>query len=168
LHASELQEQTWSLRFNNVAVEDMLKQLSQATGVDISTNKTPNMERITRSCENQTMEHIIRDVFRGTSYTLVWHYGENHLESIGICFFDGDSGASRKLSTNRKSGPTNRFTRRSSTQSSPRSPRQITQPKKRLPRDLAASGSIPKRAAQKRSEDDEDEDEDEDAFDEED
>ena len=166
-HASESQAQTWSIRFNKVAVSDIIKQLSQATGVEIYTNKTPNMERITRAYEDQTIEHIIRDALRGTNYTLVWHYGENQLESIGICFFGAGSGTSKKLSTNRNAGSKNRVARRGSTQRPPRYRKQVSQPKKRLPGGLAASKSKSRSVAEDRSEDD-DEDEDEDEMDEED
>jgi hypothetical protein len=164
-----MEEQTWSMRFNNVAAADMLKQLSQATGVEIYTNKTPNMERITRAYDDQTIEHIIRDALRGTNYTLVWHYGENQLESIGICFFGAGSGTSKKLSTNRNSGSNNRVARGGPTQRTPIYRRQVSQPKKGLPRGLAASKSKSKPVAKDKSEDDDEaEDEDEGELDEED
>jgi hypothetical protein len=167
--ASELQEQTWSLRFNNVAVGDMLKQLAQATGVEISTNKTPNINRLTRSYENQTIEDIIRDALRGTNYTLVWHYGENQLESIGICFFDAGSGGPDTLSSNRRARPNNRVVGRGLDRNQPRSQRQITQPKRRVSRGLAQSKSKQKTSAKERGDDeDEIEDEDDDETDEED
>jgi hypothetical protein len=167
-HASEIEERTWSLRFNNVAVGDMLKQLSRATGVEISTNKTPNTERITRSYEDQTIEHIIRDALRGTNYTLVWHYGENQLESVGICFYDAGGGTSSKLSTNRNTGSNNPIARGGSTQRPPRYRTQVSQPKRPpVPRNLAASKSKSRTAAKERTDED-DEPEDEDEMDEED
>jgi hypothetical protein len=164
-----MEEQTWSMRFNKVAVADIIKQLSQATGVEIYTNKTPNMERITRDYEDQTIEHIIRDALRGTNYTLVWHYGENQLESIGICFFGADSGTSKKLSTNRNAGSKNRVARGGSTPRPPSYRRPGRQPKKALPRGLAAGKSKSRSVAKDKSEDEEmDEDEDEDDEDDED
>ncbi len=159
-HASELQEQTWSLRFNNVAIGDVLKQLSRATGVEISTNKTPNMERITRSYEDQTIEDIIRDALRGTNYTLVWHYGEKQLEFIGICFFDAGSGGPDTFSDNRRGRPNNRVVGRPLDRNQPRSQRQITQPKRRVSRDLSANKSKPKTAPKKEGSEDEDDIED--------
>jgi type II secretory pathway component GspD/PulD (secretin) len=153
-HASESQEQTWSIRFNKVAVADIIKQLSQATGVEIYTNKTPNMERITRAYEDQTIEHIIRDALRGTNYTLVWHYGENQLESIGICFFDAGSGTSKNLSTDRNSGSNNRVARAGSTQRPPSYRKQVNQPKKALPRGLSASKAKSRSVVEDEGEDD--------------
>jgi hypothetical protein len=155
------------MRFNKVAAADMLKQLSQATGVEIYTNKTPNMERITRSYEDQTIEHIIRDALRGINYTLVWHYGDNRLESVGICFFDAGSGPSHKVSTNRKSGPNNRVARGGSTQRSPSYRRQASQPRKSSPGGLAASKSKSRSVAED-EDDDVDDDVDEDELDDED
>ena len=141
----------------------LLTLLCEATGVEISTNKTSNMKRITRSYENQTIENIIRDVFRGTSYALVWNYGENHLESIGICFFDSGSSGSRNVSTNKRSTPNKRVVGRSLAQKPPRSRREISQPKKRLPGNLAASKSKSKTTAkEKNGDDDEDDDDDDD------
>ena len=148
------------MRFNNVAVGDMLKQLSRATGVEISTNKTPNTERITRSYEDQTIEQIIRDALRGTSYTLVWHYGPSQLESIGISFFDAGSGTSQKLSTNRRSGSNNRAARGGSTQRPPRYRKQVSQPKRPQPRGLAASKSRSRAVVEAEDEDDDEDYED--------
>ena len=157
-HASELEKQTWSLRFNNVAVGDVLKQLSEATGVEISTNKTPSTKHITRSYEDQTIENIIRDAFRGTSYALVWNYGENHLQSIGICFFDSGGGGSPNLSAARSSRPNNRVVGRSLDRKPPRSARQRSQPINLVPRGIKSKSRT---VAQDRSKDDEmDEDED--------
>jgi len=161
-HASESQAQTWSIRFSKVAVADIIKQLSQATGVEIYTNKTPNMERITRAYEDQTIEHIIRDALRGTNYTLVWHYGKNQLESVGICFFGAGSGTSKKLSPNRKSGSNNRVARGGSTQRTPSYRRQGSQRKKALPRGLAAGKSKSRSVAEDEDEDDEDDEDEED------
>jgi hypothetical protein len=137
--------------------------------VEIYTNKTPNTERITRAYEDQTIEHIIRDALRGTNYTLVWHYGENQLESIGICFFGAGSGTSKKLSSNRNAGSKNRVARRGSTQRPPSYRRQVSRPKKGLPRGLAASKSKSRSVAKDKSEDEEEEDDmDEEELDEED
>ncbi len=168
-HASELQEQTWSLHFDNVAVEEMLKQLSEATGVEIYTNKLPDIKRLTRSYENQTIENIIGDAFRGTSYTLVWDYRENLLQSIGICFFDSGGGRSPNLSAERSSRPNNRAVGRSLDRQPPRSARQRSQPISLVPRGKGAKKSKSRTVAQDRSEEDgDDEDEDEDEMDEED
>jgi hypothetical protein len=137
--------------------------------VEIYTNKTPNMERITRAYEDQTIDHIIRDALRGTNYTLVWHYGENQLESIGICFFGAGSGTSKKLSTNRSSGSNNRVARAGSTQRPPRYRKQVNQPKKPLPRGLSASKAKSRSVVEDEGEDDdEDLDEEDEEIDEED
>jgi hypothetical protein len=153
-----LQEQTWSLHFDNVAVEEMLKQLSEATGVEIYTNKLPDIKRLTRSYENQTIENIIGDAFRGTSYTLVWDYRENLLQSIGICFFDSGGGGSPNLSAERSSRPNNRAVGRSFDRQPPRSARQRSQPINLVPRGIKSKSRT---VAQDRSKDDEmDEDED--------
>lgn len=168
--ASDLQERTWSMRFNNAAIGDTLKQLSQVTGVEISTNKTPSMERITRSYESQTLEHIIRDVLRGTSYTLVWHYGANDLESVGICFFDAGRGKPRSQYTDMTYRPVNRVPNMRSAQTASRGRGKVRQPAKRPVRKrLAASKSKSKAVTEDMGEDDsEDEGFDEEEFEDED
>jgi len=86
--AAEVEEQLWSFRFENLSVAEVLKQLSEKTGIDITTNQTPQEKRVTKSYENETVEGIIRDIFRGTSYTLVWNYGDTGISSVGVYFFD--------------------------------------------------------------------------------
>jgi hypothetical protein len=85
-NASQGGDDVWSFRFNNVTVAEALKELSKATGVTLFANRPPQDRRVNKSYERQTIEQILRDVFKGQSYTLVWHYGEKGLESIGIWF----------------------------------------------------------------------------------
>jgi len=99
----------WSFKWNNLPVEDVLKELIQATGVNVFTNGVPENKRVTKSYENETIEQIIRDVFRGTNHTLIWNYGKSGLESIGISFFDqgaaGPSQVSREGRTDTAARP---------------------------------------------------------------
>lgn len=78
----------WSFRFDNLSVEDVLKELTRVTGIDVLTSRAPQNKRLTRSYDDETIEQIIRDVFRGLNYTLVWNYGEKGLESVGVLFFE--------------------------------------------------------------------------------
>jgi hypothetical protein len=106
--ASQNGDDLWSLRFDNLSVSEALKELTRATGISLYTNRSPQNKRLTKVYENQTIERILRDVFRGENYTLVWNYGEQGLESIGITFFKND-GRSRESSGGRPSygsGPT--------------------------------------------------------------
>lgn len=80
----------WSLQFNNLTVDETLKELTRATGIDLYTNRFPQDRRLTKAYENLTLEQILRDIFRGENYTLVWNYGEEGLESIDITFFKND------------------------------------------------------------------------------
>ena len=93
--SSETDDHLWSLRFDNVTVAEALNALTRATGVTLYGNRSPGDKRVNRVYENETIEQIVRDVFRGENYTLIWHYGKQGLESIGIWFVQ-DGGDSRK------------------------------------------------------------------------
>ena len=99
--AADEEDQLWSFRFENLSVAEALKQLSDKTGIDITTNQSPQEKRITKSYENETVEEIIRDIFRGASYTLVWNYSDTGMSSVGVYFFD--QGGSRVGSQPRSS-----------------------------------------------------------------
>jgi len=88
---SQTGDGVWSLSFSDLTVAEALKELTRVTGVNLYANRPPEDRRLTRAYENQTIEEIIRDVFRGKNYSLVWNYGEKGLESIGIWFFQEDS-----------------------------------------------------------------------------
>lgn len=106
--AAGAEDEYWSFRFTNLSVAEVLKQLSRETGIDIVTNRPPHEKRVTKSFEDHTVEEIIRDLFRGANYTLVWNYNETGLESIGINFFDqGTAGAVNRDSGSRPQ-PVNR------------------------------------------------------------
>jgi hypothetical protein len=87
---SQTGDGAWSLSFRDLTVAEALKELTRVTGVNLYANRPPEDRRLTRTYENQTIEEIIRDVFRGNNHSLVWNYGEKGLESIGIWFYDED------------------------------------------------------------------------------
>ena len=105
--AGEVEDGLWSFSFNNVSVAEVLKQLSEKTGIDIVTSRPPQEKRVTKSYENQTIEEILRDVFRGANYTLVWDYDDRGIESIAVNFFDQGGARSDRVSG------ASRFNRRS-------------------------------------------------------
>ena len=89
--ASQTGDDLWSLSFSDLTVAEALKELTRVTGVNLYANRPPEDRRVTKAYESHTIEQIIRDVFRGKNYSLVWNYGEKGLESIGIWFFQEDS-----------------------------------------------------------------------------
>jgi hypothetical protein len=88
--ASQTGDDLWSLSFSNLTVAEALKELTRVTGVNLYANSPPENRRLTKAYENHTIEQIIRDVFRGKNYSLIWNYGEKGLESIAIWFFEED------------------------------------------------------------------------------
>jgi hypothetical protein len=89
--APQTGDDLWSLSFSDLTVAEALKELTRVTGISLHANRPPENRRLTKAYENETIEQIIRDVFRGKNYSLVWNYGEKGLESIGIWFFQEDS-----------------------------------------------------------------------------
>lgn len=69
-------------------ISDVLSQLSQSTGVEIVVNKPPRNKHLTTPYVDKDIEQIVRDIFRGFNYALVWHKKQNGVYSIGISIFD--------------------------------------------------------------------------------
>jgi hypothetical protein len=136
-HSSEATSNSWSFRFNDLPVEDALKQLSQITGVNVLANRPPDNRRLTRSYENQTVEQIVRDILRGVNYTLEWRTNEEGFQSVAITFIDGGSGGFRQSSGD------GRTVERNSDYEVPQSKPQIRQQKTTSPmRPLAGNPKI--------------------------
>jgi type II secretory pathway component GspD/PulD (secretin) len=70
------------LQFRSVSISDALKQITQSTGIKIVTSKQLGNQVITRSYKNQTVERILRDIFRDMNFALVWSYGEKGVDSV--------------------------------------------------------------------------------------
>lgn len=89
LYASMEERERWSIDFENAPLPDVLRELTKITGVKIITESTLSNRLFTKSYKNQTIEEILKDIFRNVNYASVWHYKENHLDSISIRIFDG-------------------------------------------------------------------------------
>jgi type II secretory pathway component GspD/PulD (secretin) len=91
--AEVYEDALYSLQFNSVSISDALKQIAQSTGIKIVTPKQLGSQVITRSYKNQTVERILRDMFRDMNFALVWSYGEKGIDSVKIVTLDEGSGA---------------------------------------------------------------------------
>jgi hypothetical protein len=85
----------WSLQFKNASISEALRQITQTTGIKIIPPSRLGNQVITRSYNNQTIEHILKDLFRDMNYALVWSHGEKGIDSVKILALDkvGASGA---------------------------------------------------------------------------
>jgi len=88
----------YSLQFKSVSISDALKQITQSTGIKIVTPKRLGDQVITRSYKNQTVERILRDIFRDMNFALVWSYGEKGIDSVTIVTLDKGSGSGTRYS----------------------------------------------------------------------
>jgi len=91
--AEVYEDALYSLQFRSVSISDALKQIAQTTGIKIVTPKQLGNQVITRSYKNQTVERILRDMFRDMNFALVWSYGEKGIDSVKIVTLDKGSGA---------------------------------------------------------------------------
>jgi hypothetical protein len=78
----------WSLQFQNVSISEALRQITQTTGIKIIPPNQLGNQVITRSYNNQTIEHIIKSIFRDMNYALVWYHGEKGIDSVRILILD--------------------------------------------------------------------------------
>jgi len=114
--ALQMEDETWSFDFKNCSISDALNQISVATGISIYTNGQRKITRFSKSYNGQTIDLILRDLFRKQSCAMVWSYGESGLVAIGIWVFEGgesrggfDPGSFIKYkATNAKSNLTNK------------------------------------------------------------
>jgi hypothetical protein len=88
----------YSLQFNNVSISEALKQVAQSTGIKIVTPKQLGNQVITRSYKNQTIERILKDMFRDMNFALVWSYGEKGIDSVKIVALEKGTGAGARSS----------------------------------------------------------------------
>ncbi len=86
------------MQFNSVSISDALKQIAQSTGIKIVTPKQLGNQVITRSYKSQTIERILRDMFRDMNFALVWSYGEKGIDSVKIVTLDKGTGAGARYS----------------------------------------------------------------------
>ncbi len=78
----------WSIDFGAISVSEAFDQLTEVTGIKIST-KTHFPHKISpKRYINQDIEKILKDILKNVNYALVWHYNEKGIESITILAFD--------------------------------------------------------------------------------
>jgi hypothetical protein len=86
--ASNIENQKWSFEFNDCTVSDALRQISSVMNIEILASRG-GYEELNRSYQDQTVDYILRDIFRKESCAMIWRYGHNGLASIDIWVFKG-------------------------------------------------------------------------------
>ena len=89
LRAEVDEKALWSLQFKSVSISEALKQIMQITRIKIILPSQLGNKVITKSYKNQTIEHILKDIFKDMNYALVWFYGEKGIDSIKILVLEG-------------------------------------------------------------------------------
>jgi hypothetical protein len=88
----------YSLQFKSVSISEALKQIAETTGIKIVTPKQLGNQVITKSYKNQTIERILKDMFRDMNFALVWSYGEKGIDSVKIVALEKGSAAGARYS----------------------------------------------------------------------
>ncbi len=88
----------WSFDFTNTSISDVLEKLTRTTGIDILSNQLPSNTTVNKHYVDQTIDEIIKDIFKGLSFGLVWHHGEKGIDALDIWVFDGGGGQSSSFS----------------------------------------------------------------------
>jgi hypothetical protein len=86
--ASNIENQTWSFDFEDCTVSDALRQMARVMNIEILASRG-GYEELNRSYQDQTVDYILRDIFRKESCAMIWRYGHNGLSSIDIWVFKG-------------------------------------------------------------------------------
>jgi hypothetical protein len=86
------EEKRWSFNFNNASVSNALDELTSTTGINIVANQIPSNITVSKRYENETLEEIVKDLFKGQNVGLVWHYGESGIDGLDIWVLDSAGG----------------------------------------------------------------------------
>ncbi len=93
--ASQEKDKRWSLVFESCSLSDALSQVTRATGIDVFTNRDKDKPLLSRSYKDRTIDEILRDLFRKENCAMVWCYGHEGLEAVGIWIFEGSGSGAR-------------------------------------------------------------------------
>lgn len=98
LCAAGEENKRWSFDFTNTSISDVLEKLTRTTGIDILSNQPPSNTTVNKHYVDQTIDEIVKDLFKGLSFGLVWHHGEKGIDALDIWVFDGGGGQSSSFS----------------------------------------------------------------------
>ncbi len=105
-YAAKAGNERWSFDFQNCSISDALRQMSQVTSIDLFMNRNRGERFFSKFYENQTVDQILKDLFRREDYAMVWYYAEKSLDAIGIFIFEssgsGDNFDSTKFLRERR------------------------------------------------------------------
>lgn len=77
----------WDFNFQNCNLDRAFKMISDKTGVVFFTNGYTENKVLNKSYQDKTLEEIIDDLLKETSYSVLWRYSDNILISAGIWIF---------------------------------------------------------------------------------
>ncbi len=69
-------EKRLSLEFTNASVSEILDELTRVTGICIFANKIPEGKKVSKAYRNLTIEQIVKDLFKESSFAIIWYDGQ--------------------------------------------------------------------------------------------
>jgi hypothetical protein len=87
-NASQEQTSSWSFDFKDEHISSVLDQISQSTGIQISTNVTIDDISLTQKFIDETAHKILSNIFRKLNCAVIWNYSRKGLTSVDVWVFD--------------------------------------------------------------------------------
>jgi len=91
------EDKRWSFVFKNTPLSDVLDELCRTTGIDIVSNQVPTGRVVTKQYVDESIDEIIKDLFRGLSFALVWNKSEDGKDTVDVWILDSSTGQSAGL-----------------------------------------------------------------------
>lgn len=92
IRAERPENRRWSFDFDKHSVSDVLREITRVTDITILASRGGD-EEVSRSYRDQTVDYILRDIFRKENCAIIWRYGDGDLASIDIWVFKAGSTA---------------------------------------------------------------------------
>lgn len=92
------EDKKWSFVFKKTPLSEVLDELSETTGIDIISNQIPTDRVVTKQYVDESIDEIIKDLFRGLNFALVWNKGEDGKDTVDVWILDSNTGQAAGLS----------------------------------------------------------------------
>jgi hypothetical protein len=86
IRAERPENRRWSFDFDKHSVSDVLREITRVTDITILASRGGD-EEVSRSYKDQTVDYILRDIFRKENCAIIWRYGNGDLVCIDIWLF---------------------------------------------------------------------------------
>jgi hypothetical protein len=85
---TQAQTSNWSFDFKDECISSVLDQISQSTGIQISTNVAIDDIFLTKKFIDDTPHKILSNIFGKLNCAVIWNYYNKELSSVDVWIFD--------------------------------------------------------------------------------